>query len=112
MDPNTHKIYATSSNGPYDGATNFADSVLELSPGVGKLLRTYTPTNQRELETSDADLGSTSPALLPLPGKSTRTRFLLQGGKDAKLRLLSLSSSLRALSLGRHQVTLSVSPPR
>jgi outer membrane protein assembly factor BamB len=100
VDPHTHKIYATSSNGPYDGVTNFADSVLELSPGVGKLLRYYTPTNQRQLETSDADLGSTSPALLPLPGKSTRTRFLLQGGKDAKLRLLRLSSSLRAPSGG------------
>lgn len=100
VDPITHNIYATSSNGPYDGVTNFADSVLELSPRVGKLLRYYTPTNQRELETTDADLGSTSPALLPLPGKSSRTRFLLQGGKDRKLRLLSLSSSLRAPSGG------------
>jgi outer membrane protein assembly factor BamB len=95
VDPSTHKIYATSSNGPYDGSTDFADTVLELSPGVGKLLRAYTPTNQKQLEDTDADLGSTSPALLPAPGKSSRTRFLLQGGKDRKLRLLSLGSSLR-----------------
>ncbi len=100
VDPTTRRVYATSSNGPYDGKTNFADSVLELSPGVGKLLRYYTPTNQKQLEATDADLGSTSPALLPLPGKSSRTAFLLQGGKDLKLRLLDLSSSLRAPSGG------------
>jgi hypothetical protein len=100
VDPVDHNVYATSSNGPYDGATNFADSVLELSPGVGKLLRYYTPTNQKQLEQTDADLGSTSPALLPLAGKSRRTRFLLQGGKDRKLRLLDIASSLRASSGG------------
>jgi hypothetical protein len=97
VDPRTHDVYATSSNGPFDGVNDWSDTVLELSPGVGKLLRHYTPTNQKELEDTDADLGSTSPALLPSPG-SSRTRFLLQGGKDIKLRLLSLSSSLHAVS--------------
>jgi outer membrane protein assembly factor BamB len=95
VDPHTHRIYATSSNGPFNGVTDWADTVLELSPGVGKLLRHYTPTNQKELEDTDGDLGSTSPALLPRAG-SSRTAFLLQGGKDRKLRLLSLASSLHA----------------
>jgi outer membrane protein assembly factor BamB len=97
VDPRTHDVYTTSSNGPFNGVTDWSDSVLELSPGVGKLLRHYTPTNQKQLEDNDADLGSTSPALLPAGG-STRTRFLLQGGKDQKLRLLSLSSSLHGVS--------------
>jgi outer membrane protein assembly factor BamB len=95
VDPRTHRIYTTSSNGPFDGVTDWGDSVLELSPGVGRLLRHFTPTNQKELENSDADLGSTSPALLRNPG-GKRTRWLLQGGKEGKLRLLSLATSLHS----------------
>jgi hypothetical protein len=93
VDPRTHRVYATSSNGPFDGVTNWGDSVLELTPGVGRLRRHYTPTNQSDLESADADLGSTAPALLRPPG-SRRVRYLLQGGKDGKLRLLSLARSL------------------
>ena len=93
VDPTSHRIYVTSSNGPFDGRTNWADSVLELSPGAVSLLRHWTPTTQRQLAETDSDLGATSPALLPDPN-GTRTRFLLQGGKDAKLRLLDLATSL------------------
>ena len=64
VDPNTHNLYATSSNGPFDGSANWADSVLRLSPGVGSCAH-YTPSNQKQLEAGDGDLGSTSPALLP-----------------------------------------------
>jgi hypothetical protein len=98
VDPVNHKVYATSSNGSFDGGPNWGDSVLELSRGVGRLLRHYTPTNQRVLEQTDADLGSTSPVLLPAAGTSKRTRYLLQGGKDGKIRLLSLASSLHGVS--------------
>jgi hypothetical protein len=97
VDPRTHRVYVTSSNGPFNGSTDWSDSVLELSPGVGRLLRHYTPANQKQLEATDADLGSTAPALLPSPG-SSRTRYLLQGGKDGKLRLLSLASSLHGVN--------------
>src|ERR671937_470730 len=37
VDPTSHRIYVTSSNGPFDGRTNWADSVLELSPGAVSL---------------------------------------------------------------------------
>jgi hypothetical protein len=67
--------------------------VLELSPGAAHLRRHYTPRNFRALEQSDGDLGSTSPALVPSP-RSGGHRFLLQGGKDGKLRLLRLPTSL------------------
>jgi len=94
VDPVTHRVYATSSNGPWNGSTNWGDTVLELSRGVGRFLRHWTPANQRQLEAGDVDLGSTSPALLPAPGGGRRASFLLQGGKDAQLHLLSLRSSL------------------
>jgi hypothetical protein len=90
VDPRNHHLYATSSNGPFDGRTNWGDSVLELSPGAGRMLRHYTPRDQAAMEAQDIDLGSTSPALV----RDGRRRFLVQGGKDAKLRLLALPGSL------------------
>jgi PQQ-like domain len=98
VDPVTHRVYATSSNGPWNGSTNWGDTVIELSPGVGRFLRHWTPANQKQLEAGDVDLGSTSPALLPAPNGGRRPRFLLQGGKDAQLHLLSLRSSLFGVS--------------
>ena len=94
VDPVDHKVYATSSNGRFDGRTNWGDTVLELSPSIARFLRHYTPAEYQQFEDSDTDLGSTSPALLPLPGRSRRTAYLVQGGKDGKLRLLSVGHSL------------------
>jgi hypothetical protein len=98
VDPTTHDVYATSSNGPFDGRVNWADTVLRLSPGVGKLIAHFTPSNQKQLEAADGDLGSTSPALLPDPNGGGATRYLLQGGKDGALRLLSATSSFAGVS--------------
>jgi DNA-binding beta-propeller fold protein YncE len=89
VDPRNHHVYAASSNGPWNGRTNWGDSTLELSAGAKRLLGSFTPTNQAELEAQDIDLGSTSPAILPDPA-SGRPKYLLQGGKDGLLRLLAL----------------------
>jgi hypothetical protein len=98
VDPRTHRVYATTGNGPFNGRTDWGDSVVELAPDDRRLLRHFTPTDQQELNASDADLGSTSPALLPTPKGGPGARYLLQGGKDAKLRLLSLRSSLHGVT--------------
>ena len=97
VDPSTHQLYATSSNGPFNGSTNWGDSVLKLAPGAASLLAHFTPKNQAELESSDADLGSTAPALLPDPSSGAITH-VLQGGKDGVFRLLDVSRSLIAVS--------------
>lgn len=104
VDPVTHRVYATSSNGPFNGSTDWADSVLELSRAAGRLLRHWTPTTQRQLEETDTDLGSTSPALLPNPNGGRTAAYLLQGGKDARIHLLSLKTSLFGVtgSAGAH----------
>jgi outer membrane protein assembly factor BamB len=83
VDPANGTLVVATGNGPFDGNTDWGDSTLVLSPDAGRLLRHWTPVNQRELETSDADLGSTSPGLLS-------GGYALQGGKDGKLRLLQL----------------------
>ncbi len=94
VDPVSHGIYATSSNGPFDGRTNWGDSVLALSPGAARLERHYTPREQARFEQGDVDLGSTSPALLPAARGGRKTRYLLQGGKDAQLRLIAVPDGL------------------
>jgi len=82
VEPNGRLLVATG-NAPWNGRTDWGDSTLELSADAARLLQNWTPRNQAALESSDADLGSTSPALLG-------AGLALQGGKDGKLRLLSL----------------------
>ncbi len=73
---------------PFDGVSNWSDSVLELSSDAARLLNNWTPTNQASLSASDTDIGSSAPALLPPVGG---VRLAVQGGKDAKLHLLNLA---------------------
>jgi hypothetical protein len=89
--PGSKRILVGTGNGPFNGTTNWADSVLMLTPDASRLLQNYTPVNQAELEATDRDLGSSSPALLPQPGRGKpRYLFAAQGSKDFKVRLLSL----------------------
>jgi hypothetical protein len=85
--PGSNDILVSTGNGPFNGSTDWGDSVLELAPDASALLHNYTPTDQASLNTNDTDLGSTSPALLPNPGGPP---LAVQGGKDALLKLLDL----------------------
>lgn len=87
IEPGTHRILVTTGNGPFDGRSDWGDSVLELTPDASRLLHNWTPVNQRTLFSTDTDLGSTSPALLPAyHGR----RLAVQGGKQGVLSLLDL----------------------
>ena len=88
--PGSHRLLVSTGNAPFDGRTDWGDSVLMLAPAAARLLQSYTPSTYKELESTDADLGSTAPALLPAPGGGRAPRYAVQGGKDGKLRLLSL----------------------
>jgi len=82
VDPVTHDVYVVSGNGPWNGRTNWGDSVLKLDPSGSRLLDAYTPPNQASLNSSDADLGSTGPAMLPTIRQGRHSYHLLvQGGK-------------------------------
>jgi outer membrane protein assembly factor BamB len=85
--PGSKRILATTGNAPYNGKTDFGDTVLMLSPGARSLVQTYTPAEQKQLEDTDGDLGSTAPALVP----ESKPSVGVQGGKDGKLRVISLS---------------------
>jgi hypothetical protein len=81
--PGSRDVLVATGNGPWNGTTDWGDSVIELSP-KGKLTGNYAPSNQAKLYDKDLDLGSTSPAILT-------PNLIAQGGKDRIIRLLSLS---------------------
>ncbi len=83
IDPVTGNIFVATGNGPYNGTTDWGDSVIELAPDATRMLGNYTPADNATLDARDLDLGSTSPVLL---GEQT----LAQGGKDALIRLLGI----------------------
>ena len=84
VDPATGDLLVATGNGPFDGKTNWGDSVVVLSPDGARMLKHWTPTTQKQLDDADLDLGSTAPALL-------EGGYFVQGGKDGELRLLQLS---------------------
>jgi outer membrane protein assembly factor BamB len=84
VEPGGRRLLIATGNAPYNGTTDFGDSVIELTlPGL-KFRQAFTPTDQAKLNSSDLDLGSGSPAVLP-------GHLALIGGKDGLLRLLNLS---------------------
>jgi hypothetical protein len=90
VEPGNGALLVATGNGHFDGKTSWGDSLLRLSANATRLLGSWTPTNQAELDSSDADLGSTSPVWLG-------GGLAAQGGKDGKIRLLDLHT----LSVGR-----------
>ncbi len=83
VDPANGTLVVATGNAPFDGKTDWGDSVLVLTSDASRLLRHWTPSDHELLNTSDLDLGSTSPAFLS-------GGLAVQGGKDGKLRLLNL----------------------
>ncbi len=84
VEPGGKRILIDTGNGPWNGTTDFGDSVLELTFPALALRQSFTPTNQEQLNSSDTDLGSSAPALLGAD------RVVL-AGKDGIMRVLALS---------------------
>ena len=85
IDPSTGNIFVATGNGPYNGTTDWGDSVIELDPDATVVLANYSPIDNATLEQADLDLGSTSPVLVG-------SGALAQGGKDGIIRLLDINS--------------------
>jgi outer membrane protein assembly factor BamB len=85
VDPQNGDLVVATGNAPFNGSTDWGDSVLVLAPDASKLLRHWTPADQAHLNDTDLDLGSTSPAFLS-------GGLAVQGGKDGLLRLLNLNT--------------------
>src|SRR6185437_15618875 len=86
VDSATGDIFVATGNALWDGSTNWGDATLALDASAAHLVANYTPTNTASLNASDADVGSTSPALLD-------ATHVLQGGKDGTMRVIDLQVS-------------------
>ena len=82
IDSATGAIFVATGNGLWDGATNWGDAAVELDATATHLIGNYTPTNTATLNSTDTDLGSTSPVLLG-------GGLIAQGGKDGLIRMLN-----------------------
>ncbi|MGZ7079257.1 MAG: outer membrane protein assembly factor BamB family protein [Thermoanaerobaculia bacterium] len=92
----TDRVFVTTGNGAYDadrGGYNWGSSVIALRPDGstdgGTPLDSYTPTDYQLLTDIDADLGSTTVAILASADTSGR-RLAIQSGKDGRVRFLDL----------------------
>lgn len=98
VDSVTRDVYVVTGNGPWNGHTEWGDSILRLDPTGAHLLDSFTPTNQGALAAADQDLGSSGSALLsPIKSGGRTYHLLVQAGKGpacascggAALRLLN-----------------------
>lgn len=103
------RIYVATGNGDFNahsGGHDYGDSVLALTADGATLVDYYTPETYDELQSGDTDLGSSAPALLPREQRSRTPLMLVQGGKDAILRLLDrthlpgLGGELQRIDMG------------
>jgi hypothetical protein len=92
----TDRIFVTTGNGAYDadgGGYNWGSSVVALRPDGstdgGTPVDSYTPTDFQLLTDIDADLGSTTVAILA-SADPAGSRLAIQSGKDGRVRFLDL----------------------
>ncbi len=96
VEPGSGRILVATGNAPFNGSTDWGDSMLALSPTL-QPLRHWTPRDQEHLNQDDVDLGSTSPALLP-------DGLAVQGGKSGVLALLRLDRLPRMTGAAGHRL--------
>jgi hypothetical protein len=84
VEPGGGRVLIDTGNGPWNGRTNFGDSVVELTLPHLRVRQYFTPTDQEQLNDNDLDLGSSGPVLLG------HDRALV-AGKDGVMRVLELS---------------------
>uniref|UniRef100_Q01VM9 Pyrrolo-quinoline quinone n=1 Tax=Solibacter usitatus (strain Ellin6076) TaxID=234267 RepID=Q01VM9_SOLUE len=83
-------VYVATGNGRFTAATggrDYGDTLLKLSGSSLQVLDYFTPSDERALNSQDADLGSGGPMLLP-PQLGEIRRMALIGGKDGSLYVL------------------------
>jgi len=93
-EPLDGSIYLAMGNGLFNASGYYwADSIVRLRAGLPNvsnvILDSYTPSDYLNMQTKDYDLGSTAPAILPQIPSSKTPYMLVQGSKDATLRLIN-----------------------
>jgi hypothetical protein len=85
IDTTTGQMYVATGNALWDGVHHWGDATISLDSLATTMTGNYTPTNTASLNTTDTDLGSTSPFLLG-------GGLIGQGGKDGNIRVINWPS--------------------
>src|SRR6266851_3453315 len=86
----SNNLYVISSNGTYDGSTEFGDSFLKLSTLSGLALSDwFTPNNQLTLSLNNIDLGQGGAITLLDSVSGPLPHLIIGGGKGGVLYLLN-----------------------
>src|SRR5260370_38883953 len=94
-------IYFGTSNGTWDGVSNFSESFVKLNPNL-TLADWFTPANHANLDGGDADIDTAGPLLIP-PGNrltmvgKTATATIIRAGN---LGHLGDASAVQTITLG------------
>ncbi len=86
-------LYVATGNGKFDGNSggrDYGDTLLKIATGPGglKVADYFTPSEQEKLNSTDADLGSGGPLLIPdQPGSNTHLAVV--GGKGAVIYVIN-----------------------
>ncbi len=95
-------IYAATGNGDFDGALNFGECVMALSPNLS-VSDWFVVDNWSDLNDGDRDLGSSGVALVP------NTNFAITGTKDGRLFVLD-RAKLGNFAMGNTQIVQQFHP--
>jgi hypothetical protein len=72
----------------YDGISNIQESVVKVSPNLTTVLDLFTPSNQGQLDQSDADYGSGGLLMLP-DQKGSIPHLAVAAGKDGNMYFMN-----------------------
>jgi hypothetical protein len=111
VDANTNLFFETA-NGSFDadvGGGDYGDSFMRLSTSNGLAVADFfTPFNQASMQSSDADLGSGGPVLLPDDAGSAEHPHLIVGaGKEGKVYLVDRDHMGHYNAADDHQIVQS-----
>jgi hypothetical protein len=86
----SNNLYVISSNGDYDGSTEFGDSFLKLNTSSGLALSDwFTPDNQASLSSNNIDLGQGGAVTLLDSVSGPYPHLVIGGGKGGILYLVN-----------------------
>jgi hypothetical protein len=106
-------VFFETADGPYDGRSNFGDSIVQLSSAANglTLLDWFTPDNQSSLYAEDLDLSSTGPFLLP--DQTTGPAHLLVGtGKTEEVFVVNRDvGDMGRITKGKNNIVQDIKRP-
>jgi Concanavalin A-like lectin/glucanases superfamily/Chitobiase/beta-hexosaminidase C-terminal domain/IPT/TIG domain/Fibronectin type III domain len=114
----SNNLFVISSNGTYNGTTDFADSFLKISTTSGLTLTDwFTPDDQATLGTNNIDLGQGGAVTLMDTVSGPFPHLVIGGGKEGVLYLVnrdnmghyngSANTSVQSWSLGGNMIAAS-----